>query len=66
MKYLTYDMGGINPSPENDKEKSINFYKSKWGGKKVYYMKFTKVLDAGKWKISAVLKDPRKIRSILD
>jgi len=33
MKY--YDFAGVNPNPENKKDKGILFYKQKWGGK--YY-----------------------------
>lgn len=64
-KYSTYDMGGINPEPKNDKEKSMNFYKSKWGGKKLDYLRFTKILDNNRWKFSAAIKDPKKIKKIL-
>lgn len=59
--YHTYDMGGINPTPETEKEKSINFYKSKWGGKQLDYVRYTKILKPGKTKLSAALSDPKKI-----
>lgn len=65
QKYSTYDMGGINPAPINDKEKSIAFYKSKWGGEKVDYLEFTKLVDPLKWKVSSILKDPLKLKKIL-
>ena len=64
-KYSTYDMGGINPNPENEKEKSMNFYKSKWGGKKSDYIRYTKIYDITKWKISSGLKNPKKLKKIL-
>ena len=64
-KYLTYDMGGINPHPENEKEESMNFYKSKWGGKRCDYVRYTKIVDSTKLKISSIIKDPKKIKKIL-
>jgi len=57
----TYDMGGVNPNPTTDKEKSINFYKSKWGGKQLDYVRYVKVRKPGKTKLSAALSDPNKI-----
>ena len=61
QKHVIYDMGGINPNPINDRERSIAFYKSKWGGQKVSYMELTKLVDPVKWKISSILKDPKKL-----
>lgn len=57
----TYDMGGINPNPTTEKEKSINFYKSKWGGKQLDYVRYVKIRKPGKTKLSAALSDPKKI-----
>jgi hypothetical protein len=57
----TYDMGGINPAPETEKEKSINFYKSKWGGKQLDYVRYVKIRKPSKTKFSAALLDPIKI-----
>jgi hypothetical protein len=57
----TYDMGGINPEPANEKEKSINFYKSKWGGKQLNYVRYTKIRNPMKSKFSAILNNPKKI-----
>lgn len=59
----TYDMGGINPVPQNEKEKSINFYKSKWGGKRLDYGRYIKIRKTAKSKLSAALSDPKKIPS---
>lgn len=64
MKYQTYDMGGINPEPENEKEKSINFYKSKWGGKELRYVRYTKTLSNFRFKLSSVLNNPKKLTKI--
>jgi len=61
MNQSTYDMGGINPNPKNEKEKSMNFYKSKWGGNKVDYLRITKILNPFKQKFSAVLTNPQKL-----
>ncbi len=59
----TYDMGGINPIPQTEKERSINFYKSKWGGKKLDYVRYIKIRKLGKAKFSAALSDPKKVSS---
>lgn len=64
QKYAIYDMGGINPNPINDRERSIAFYKSKWGGKKVRYVELTKLIDPMKWKISSILKNPKKLSKV--
>ena len=63
MKYQTYDMGGINPKPENVKEKSINFYKSKWGGRQLDYIRFVKVLSNVRFKLSTALSNPKKVKN---
>ncbi len=57
----TYDMGGINPKPETEKEKSINFYKSKWGGKQLEYGRYVKIRKSTKSKLSAAVSDPKKM-----
>ena len=59
--YSTYDMGGINPAPKIEKEKSINFYKSKWGGKQLDYGRYIKIRKLGETKFAAVLSDPKKV-----
>ena len=57
--YSTFDMGGINPFPKSLKEKKIDFYKSKWGGKKFNYTVYTKILDKKKIMLSSFLKNPK-------
>ena len=63
--YHTYDMGGINPFPTSEKEKNIEFFKSKWGGQKIEYTLYTKILSMTKARFSAVLKNPKKIIQII-
>jgi hypothetical protein len=63
--YLTYDMAGVNPYPESEKEKRIDFYKSKWGGKQYTYFIYTKIYDHTKLKLFTVLKNPKKLNSFL-
>lgn len=57
-----FDVGGANPNPELDKEKQIDFYKSKWGGKKYQYYLYTKIFNKTKTKISALVKNPKNLR----
>lgn len=57
----TYDMGGINPNPETEKEKSINFYKSKWGGKQLDYTRYVKIRKPVKTKFSIALSNPERL-----
>ena len=59
--YQTYDMGGINPFPTSEKEKNIDFFKSKWGGQKCGYTLYTKILSKTKARLATVLKNPKKI-----
>jgi len=59
--YRYYDMGGANPSPMDDKEKGINFFKSKWNGKKDDYVILTKVINKSNYRISRMLQNPKKI-----
>ena len=63
--FVTYDMGGINPKPSNDKEKGIEFFKSKWTGKKDNYLIITKILKKSNYGISKILQDPDHISSKL-
>ena len=58
---LTYDMGGANPDPQSQKERQINFYKSKWGGKEVGYFIITKKLKPINLKISSIIANPSKL-----
>ena len=57
----TFDMAGVNPNPSSKKEEQIDFFKSKWGGKKYDYFTFIKILDQKKARISFALQDPKKI-----
>lgn len=63
--YQMYDMGGINPVPKTEKERSINFYKSKWGGNELPYVRYVKVLSDFKLKASSILNDPKKVTKIV-
>jgi len=63
-KFKTYDMGGVNPIP-NDKEKRIEFFKSKWSGKKDDYLILTKVLKKSNYGLFKILQDPKKISNKL-
>ncbi len=58
---LTYDMGGVHPNPDTEKEKRIHFFKSKWGGKQVNYMRYTKTFGVNKLKISKAVKEPKRV-----
>lgn len=60
-KQKFYDMGGVNPNPSSQKEKNIDFYKSKWGGKKYSYSIYIKILDKRKQAISSILKNPKNV-----
>ena len=62
--FKNYDMGGVNPNP-NNKEKGIEFFKSKWTGKRDDYVILTKVLKRSNYGISKILQDPKKISTKL-
>lgn len=59
LKY--YDMGGINPNPTSEKEKNIDFFKSKWGGQQHSFGIYTKILDKKKYTLFSILRNPQKI-----
>lgn len=59
--FLTYDVGGANPSPNSEKEKGIRHYKSKWNGEEIQYDLYIKIVNKTKWKISKVLKHLKAI-----
>jgi len=63
--FNTLDLGGINPNPQNNKEKQISFYKSKWGGKNLKYNIYTKIFDNTRHKISTILQNPNKVKNFL-
>jgi len=58
--FLTFDFGGANPSPDSKKETQIDFYKSKWGGKKYDYFQCIKITNPAVVKLSLALKHPRR------
>jgi len=60
-KFRIFDMGGFNPFPDSNKERSIDFYKAKWGGKEVRYSLYTKILDKTKFSISTALLHPERV-----
>ena len=62
-KFSFVDVGGVNPNPISQKEKSINFFKSKWGGEKLDYYYYVKILDRSKSKISSLLQHPGRIKN---
>jgi lipid II:glycine glycyltransferase (peptidoglycan interpeptide bridge formation enzyme) len=63
MKYHTFDFAGVDPSPKTEKEKGIYFYAAKFGGKKIDFFSYTKIIDRKKYYLSSTLKNPRKIVS---
>lgn len=65
LNYNTFDMAGVNPLPKTEKEKNIDFFKSKWGGKKYDYFIFTKIFSETKRKASYLLKNPMKAKKLL-
>ena len=58
--YCTYDMGGANPYPKSEKEKGIDFYKSKWGGTRMDYTIYVKVFNKTKARLSSAIVSPRR------
>lgn len=52
----TFDFGGANPTPKTEKERQIDFYKSKWNNEKKEYFFFTKIFNRNKIRASSVLK----------
>jgi len=63
--FNTFDFGGANPSPNSEKEKRIDFYKSKWTGKEFRYYICTKKVNPIKFNISTILKNPSKITQVI-
>lgn len=68
--YKTFDMGGFNPNPASEKEKNIDFFKSKWSGNEIHYHLYTKIINSKKFKLSSILIHPErlslKLRSIFN
>lgn len=63
MKFSTFDMGGFNPDAVSEKEKAIDFFKSKWGGEKVDFYNYSKILDNTKVKFSRFIKNPTRFKT---
>ena len=61
--YSSFDVGGINPYPVLEKEKNIDFYKSKWTGEKYDYFFYTKIIDRKKYYFSIGIKNLKRIIS---
>ena len=60
-KQNIFDFGGANPNTTNEKEKQIDFYKSKWGGIKKEYYIYSKVIDSTKLNLISFMKTPTRI-----
>ncbi len=56
--FISYDMGGANPSPSSPKEEGIKHFKSKWGGQEYPYILYTKIFNKTKMQFSKVIKNP--------
>jgi len=63
MKFNTFDFAGVDPSPKTKKEKGIYFYAEKFGGKKIDFFSYTKIIDQKKYYLSSGLKNPKRIVS---
>ena len=63
MKYKTFDFAGVDPYPKTKKEKGIYFYAEKFGGKKINFFSYAKIIDQKKFYLSTGLKDPKRIIS---
>ena len=63
MKYRTFDFAGVDPFPKTEKEKGIYFYAAKFGGKKIDFFSYTKIIDRKKYYLTSGIKNPRKIIS---
>lgn len=50
------DLSGANPNPISEKEKQIDFYKSKWGGKEYKMYLISKVLSKKRSKFGSLLR----------
>lgn len=63
MKFKTFDFAGVDPYPKTKKEKGIYFYAEKFGGKKINFFSYTKIVDQKKYYLSSGLKNPKRIIS---
>ena len=65
MNYLTFDFAGVDPEPKTAKEKGIYFYAEKFGGEKIHYSVYTKIIDKKKYYLSSGLNNPKKILKLI-
>ena len=61
MNYSTFDFAGVDPEPKTAKEKGIYFYAEKFGGEKIHYSVYSKIIDKKKYYLSSGLNNPKKI-----
>ncbi len=61
----TFDFVGVNPSPSDQKEKAIYFYKSKWGGDLRTLYKYTRIVDPLKVKLFSALSYSDKLTKFI-
>ena len=59
--YHILDLGGANPEPQSNKEEKIDFFKSKWNGEKIEYLRFFKILNLWPFLLSKLMMNPRSI-----
>ncbi|MEK9993442.1 MAG: GNAT family N-acetyltransferase [Hydrogenophilales bacterium] len=62
-KLKTFDFAGVDPSPKTKKEKGIYFYAEKFGGEKINFFSYTKIVNRKKFYFSSSLQNPNKIIS---
>lgn len=55
-EHVCLDLGGVNPSPKNEKEKGIDHYKSKWNGTEYKIFIFSKIVRKNRSKFSSLLR----------
>lgn len=61
MNFHTFDFAGVDPNPKTNKEKGIFFYAEKFGGKKMEYYSFHKIVNRKKFYLTVGLKDPKRV-----
>lgn len=64
QKFTTFDFAGVNPNPQNPKEKGIYYYASKWGGDLLSYNICTKFLNKSKYRLLHGIKDLKSITNV--
>ena len=63
MKFKTFDFAGVDPLPKTKKEKGIYFYAEKFGGKKINFFSYSKILNQKKYYLTSGLQNPKRIIS---